>query len=250
MLSKERGEEITDEEAQRRAVAKLHRPKLRPLDNSGRYADPNDPRRYGTEVTLNNGSVALQNCWTMEPNAVHAKRNYDKITTEATRVVAEGKVQPEEIRFMCSEFFIWVRNGEHFLVRFGERRIPYRIDKNKLRVCYKDGTVTPEGYPPISVKSVGVFAPPSIALPRSVVCPQPRRYVCRHPKTAPARPNHPVLRPMNKPPCPLILARGPCSDLPLATTTALAAEIAPDERQFYLTERVRGMPMDGPSVRP
>ena len=58
---------------------------------------------------------------------------------------------------MCSEFFIWVRDGEHFLVRFGERRIPHRIDKNKWRVCYKDGTVTPEGYPPFRVKSVGVF---------------------------------------------------------------------------------------------
>jgi hypothetical protein len=36
----------------------------------------------------------------------------------------------------------------------------------------------------------------------------------------------------------------------LATTTALAAEIAPDERLFYLMERVRGMPMDAPAVRP
>jgi hypothetical protein len=38
--------------------------------------------------------------------------------------------------------------------------------------------------------------------------------------------------------------------LSLATTTALAAEIAPDDRQFYLMERVRGMPMDAPTVRP
>ena len=30
----------------------------------------------------------------------------------------------------------------------------------------------------------------------------------------------------------------------------LAAKIAPDERQFYLMERVRGMPMDAPAVRP
>jgi len=72
-------------------------------------------------------------------------------------MIAEGKAQPEEIWFMCSEFFIWVRNGEHFLVRFGERRIPFRIDKPKLRLCYKDGTVTLEGYFPIRVKSVGVF---------------------------------------------------------------------------------------------
>ncbi len=157
MLAKERGEEISDEEAKMRAVAKLHRPELRPLDNSGRYADPNDPRRYGTEVMLNHGSVALPNCWTMEPIAVHGKRNYDKIVTEASRMIAESKVQPEEIRFMCSEFFIWARNGEHLLVQFGERRIPYRIDKDKLRVCYKEGTVTSEGYPPISVKSVAVF---------------------------------------------------------------------------------------------
>jgi hypothetical protein len=35
-----------------------------------------------------------------------------------------------------------------------------------------------------------------------------------------------------------------------ATTTALAAKIAPDEWQFYLMERVRGMPMDAPAVRP
>ena len=89
-LAKERGEEISDEEAKLRAVARLHRPKLRPLDNSSRYADPYDHRRYGTEVTFNNGSVALQNCWTMEPNAVHAKRRYFKITTEVTRMIAEG----------------------------------------------------------------------------------------------------------------------------------------------------------------
>src|SRR5690242_19841989 len=40
-------------------------------------------------------------------------------------------------------------------------------------------------------------APASIALPRGVVCPQPHRITCRHPKTAPARPNHPVLWPVN-----------------------------------------------------
>jgi hypothetical protein len=36
----------------------------------------------------------------------------------------------------------------------------------------------------------------------------------------------------------------------LASTTVLAAEIGPDERQFYLMERVRGMPMDAPAVHP
>jgi hypothetical protein len=157
MLAKERGEDISDEEARLREVARLHRPKLRRLDKAIRRASPYDPRRYGTKVSSSQGSVALLNCWTMEPGSVHAGRNYTKIATEVGRMIEEGKAQPEEIRFMCSEFFVWVRNGEDFLVRFGERRIPCRIDKDKLRVCYEDGTVTLDGYSPITVKSVAVF---------------------------------------------------------------------------------------------
>jgi hypothetical protein len=149
LQAKQRGEDISDEEGRRRAVAKLHRPKLQPLDNWDRYADPYDPRRYGTEIMVNNVSIALPKCWTMLPAAVHAKRKYRKITTEASRMIEEGGVQREEICFICSEFFVWVRNGEHFLVRFGERRIPSRIDKHKSKVCYEDGTVILEGYPPI-----------------------------------------------------------------------------------------------------
>ncbi len=73
-------------------------------------------------------------------------------------MIEEGNAQPEEIRFMCSEFFVWVRNGEEFLIRFGERRIPYRIHREKLNVCYVDGTITLDGNTLIKLKSsVAVF---------------------------------------------------------------------------------------------
>ena len=106
---------------------------------------------------LNQGSVALQNWWTMQPKAVHARRNYDKITKEVARMIEDGRVQPDQIRFMCSEFFVCVRNGEELLVRFGERRHPYRIGRGEWRVSYADGTVIFEGYSRIKLKSVGVF---------------------------------------------------------------------------------------------
>ncbi len=159
MTAKERGEEISDEEAKRRAVARLHRPKLKRLYNPDRVVGGlYDPRLYdGTEVVLSQGRIALPNCVPLEPKAVHAKRNYDKITTEAARMIEEGKVQPEEIRLMCSEFFVFGRNGEDFLVQFGGRRYPHRIDKAKLRVCYEGGTVTLDGNVPIRVKLVAIF---------------------------------------------------------------------------------------------
>ena len=140
MLAKERGDEISDEEAKRRAVAKLHRPKLKRLYNENPYVGgPYDPRLYeGAEVALSRGRIALPNCVPLEPEAVHARRNYEKITKEVARMIEEGRAQPEEIRFMCSEFFIWVHNGEDFLVRFGERTIPCRFNKDKLRVCYEN----------------------------------------------------------------------------------------------------------------
>jgi len=43
-------------------------------------------------------------------------------------MIDEGRAQPEEIRFLCSEFFVFVRNGEDFLVRWGERTKPYKIN--------------------------------------------------------------------------------------------------------------------------
>jgi hypothetical protein len=157
---RERGEEISDEEARRREVAKLHRPKLKRLYNPTRYGPFYDSRLYdGTEVVLSQGErVMLPNCVPLEPKAVHAKRNYDKITTEVARMIEEGNAQPEEIRFMCSEFFVWVRNGEEFLIRFGERRIPSRINKKKLNVCYVDSTIALDGNTFIKLKSsVAVF---------------------------------------------------------------------------------------------
>ena len=134
------------------------RPKLRSLDNSGRYADPNDPRRYGTEIVLNQGSVALPRCWTMEPESVHARRNYQKLTKQVARMIEQGKAQPEEICFMCSEFFIFRRNRKDCLVQSGDPRYVYQIDKESLRASYEDGTVTLKGCSPIRPKSVGVFA--------------------------------------------------------------------------------------------
>ena len=156
--AKQRGEDISDEEAKRRAASKLHRPKLMPLDNSIRSADPHDPRRYGTQIALNQGSVALPKCWTMEPESVHAGRNYQKLTKQVARMIEQGKAQPEEIRFMCSEFFICRRNGKDFLVQTGDPRHVYQIDRESLRASYEDGTVTLKGYSPIRLKSVGVFA--------------------------------------------------------------------------------------------
>jgi hypothetical protein len=155
--AKERGEDISDEEAKLRAVAKLHRPKLRPLDNSGRYADPYDPRRYGTEIVLDDVSVALPKCWTMEPESVRAGRNYKKLTKQVARMIEQGKAQAGEICFMCSEFFVFRRNGEDFIVQCGDPRYFYRIDKTSLRVCYEVGTATLGRDATIKIKSPGVF---------------------------------------------------------------------------------------------
>src|ERR1700741_5174646 len=157
MLAKQGGEQISDKEAKLRAVAKLHRPKLKPLDDSG-YADPNDLRRYGTEIVSNQGSIALPKCWAMEPKSVHAGRNYQKLTNQVAGIIEQGKAQPEEICFMCSEFFIFRRNGKDRLVQSGDPRYVYQIDKESLRVSYEDGTVTLKGCSPIRPKSVGVFA--------------------------------------------------------------------------------------------
>jgi len=159
---------ISEREAHLRAVARMHRPKLaielyrdrdgRPLN---RYGPHFNPRLYdGTEVKLSRGSVAfaLPNCVPLEPKAVHARRDFDRITKEVARMLEEGGAQPEQIRFMCSEFFIFVRHGEDFLVRFGGRKIPYRIDEHKVRMCYEDRTVTfGENSVIKKVRSVGVF---------------------------------------------------------------------------------------------
>jgi hypothetical protein len=117
--ARERGEEISDEGARRREVAKLHRPRLKvPIYNPDRYGPLYNPRLYdGAEIVLNGERIALPNCMSLEPVAVHARRDYDKITTEVGRMIAEGNAQPEEIRFMCSAFFIMRRNGDDFLIR-------------------------------------------------------------------------------------------------------------------------------------
>ena len=157
--ARQRGEEISDEEARKRAIAKLHRPILKRLYLPNRYVGgAYDPCFYdGVEVELSQGRVALPNCALAEPKAVHARRSDDKITREVARMIEEGGAQPEELRFICSDFFVYARNNEVFLVRFGGRRIPYRIEKTKLIVCYVDSTVTLHGYRPIRVESVGVF---------------------------------------------------------------------------------------------
>jgi hypothetical protein len=163
-----RNSSISEREAHLRAVARMHRPKLtielyRDRDGSplNRYGPHINPRLYdGTEVKLSQESVtvALPNCVALEPKAVHARREYDRITKEVARMIEEGGAQPEEIRFMCSEFFVYVRYGEDFLVRFGERKIPYRIGKEKVRMCYEDRTVTFGDNSVIKkVRSVGVF---------------------------------------------------------------------------------------------
>src|ERR1700730_16102951 len=158
LQAKQCGEDISDEEARRRADAKLHRPKLRPLDKRDGYADPYDPRRYGTEIVSNQGSVALPKCWTMEPKSIHAGRNYKKLANQVGRMIEQGKAQPEEICFMCSEYFIFRRNGKDSLVQTGDPRYVYQIDRESLRVSYEDGIVTLKGHPPIRPNSVGVFA--------------------------------------------------------------------------------------------
>jgi hypothetical protein len=73
-------------------------------------------------------------------------------------MIEQGKAQPEEICFMCSEFFIFRRNGKDSLVQTGDPRYVYQIDRESLRVSYEDGIVTLKGHPPIRPKSVGVFA--------------------------------------------------------------------------------------------
>ena len=154
----EEGEEISDEEARKREVAKLHRPKLKvPIWNRDPY-EPGFNRSLfgGSEITLNEQRISLPFCVALEPLAVHSKRAYDKITTEVGRMIAEGLAQPREIRFMCSAFFVLRRNGEDFLVRFGERRYPCMIGSERLRVSYENGTVTLGGNR-LKVKSVGIF---------------------------------------------------------------------------------------------
>jgi hypothetical protein len=100
----------------------------------------------------------LPKCWTMEPESVHAGRNYKKLTKQVARMIEQGKAPPEEICFMCSEFFIFRRNGKDCLVQCGDPRYVYQIDRESLRASYEDGTVTLKGYSPIRPKSVGVFA--------------------------------------------------------------------------------------------
>jgi hypothetical protein len=121
----QRGEEISDEEGRKRAIAKLHRPKLKRLYVPNRYVGAAyDPCSYdGAEVELSQRRVALPNCALAEPEAVHARRSYDKIIREVARMIEEGGAQPEELRFICSDFFVYARNGQEFLVRFGGRRI-------------------------------------------------------------------------------------------------------------------------------
>jgi hypothetical protein len=159
---------ISEREARLRAVARMHPPKLMIdlyQDRDGRPLTPGygpriNPRIYDrTEVMLSQGSVALPNCMTLEPKAVHPRRNYNRITREVARMIEEGGAQPEEIYFMCSEFFVFVRNWEDFLVRFGGRTIPHRIGKDKKpEVCYEDRTVTFGDDSVIKkVKSAGVF---------------------------------------------------------------------------------------------
>lgn len=73
-------------------------------------------------------------------------------------MIEEGGAQPEEIYFMCSEFFVFVRNWVDFLVQFGGRKIPHRIGKDQPKVCYEDGTVTFSDKSMIKkIKSVSVF---------------------------------------------------------------------------------------------
>jgi hypothetical protein len=73
-------------------------------------------------------------------------------------MIEQGKAQPEEICFMCSEFLIFRCNGKDCLVQSGDPRYLYQIDSDSLRASYEDGTVTLKGYSPIRPKSVGVFA--------------------------------------------------------------------------------------------
>jgi hypothetical protein len=157
---------ISEREAHLRAVARMHRPRLtielyrdrdgRPLN---RYGPHINPRLFdGTEVMLSHGSVSLPNCMPLEPKAVHGRRDYNRISNEVARMIEEGRVQPEQIRFMCSEFFVFVRNREDFLVRFGERRYPYRFEQTKVRISYMDGIVTFGDHSAIkNVRSIGVF---------------------------------------------------------------------------------------------
>jgi hypothetical protein len=88
IAAKQRGEKISDEEAKQREVVKLHRPHTR--------------QYHRIEVEFGEAKIALPNCVALEPKAVHAKRRYGKITREAALMIEEGRVQPDEIRFMCS----------------------------------------------------------------------------------------------------------------------------------------------------
>jgi hypothetical protein len=156
--ARERGEEISDEEARRREVAKLHRPMLKRLINPIQDGDFFDPRLYdGSEVVLSQGRVALPNCVPLEPQAVHAKRKYDKLTKQVARMIEQGTAQPEEIRLMCSEFFVFRHNGRDSLVQSGDPRYTYQIDKTGVRISYENSTVTFGDDRTIKVKSPGLF---------------------------------------------------------------------------------------------
>jgi hypothetical protein len=158
---------ISEREARLRAAAPMHPPKLMIdlyQDRDGRPLTPGygphvNPRLYdGSDVMLSQGSVALPNCMPLEPKAVHARRNYNRIINEVARMIEEGRAQPEEIYFMCSEFFVFVRDSEDFLVRFGGRTIPHRIGKDKPEACYENRTVIfGDGSVIKKIKSVGVF---------------------------------------------------------------------------------------------
>jgi hypothetical protein len=158
--ARESGEEISDLEARLREVARMHRPTLTRLIVKDPWRTIFDRRLYdGIEIALTQGIVALPNCLPLEPKAVHARRRYDKIIKEAARMIEESTASPEQVRFMCSEFFVVRRNEEDLLVRFGGRRYPYKITEKKFAENYVDRTVTLDNHSTIrNVKSPRTFS--------------------------------------------------------------------------------------------
>lgn len=82
-------------------IAAMHRPKSTISD--------------GIRVFINGRPISLS-CWVEQPQAVHAIRRFDAFLNEISRLIAAGEITPDEVSFLCSEFFFFTRDRHNWFV--------------------------------------------------------------------------------------------------------------------------------------
>lgn len=93
-----------------RRVAAMHRPKATLADS--------------IRVFVKGRPVKLS-CWVEQPEAVHALRRFNALLNEIARLIASGEIAPDEVSFLCSEFFYFTRDHHNWLViQSGQPPIP------------------------------------------------------------------------------------------------------------------------------